>query len=203
MLSSQDDPMQEKTLKRIKIALAPIQCAPKPLTLHVISKLIQFEDVDAEDTLSVLQGIYQSLSSLLTGTSPGSRDPIASFHASILEFFEDEEQSKRFCLSREFSNGVMLKGCYDVMKSQLHFNMWNSTLPEWIVDRWSLPLDCTEELQHAKDQWTRYLIAQKDTDVQSLLEWVYYCILPWGELQLQNRMEHFLSHQALHPVVSI
>ncbi|KAF8312369.1 hypothetical protein DL93DRAFT_2229092 [Clavulina sp. PMI_390] len=200
--------LRETNLKRIKIALAPIQCARHPLQLSIICKLVHFEGVSHNNTLDVLKGIYQSLSSLLTGTLSGANEPIIPFHASIMEFFGDKNQSAAYYLDSNFSHAVLLEGCYAVMRNEIHFNMLQTphsgrTLMRSADTLIGPPCVGSDALQYAAMSWSEHLAAQKQVDVRALLEWFYLCGAPWEELGFRWLEEGHnpLQQNVSHPLV--
>ncbi|KAH7335048.1 WD40-repeat-containing domain protein [Rhizoctonia solani] len=109
---SLDDDEQD----HMRCVLYVIVCAKEPLVATTIASLAKLTEDQVWTTLQSLRSVVHV---------PEDQSLISTLHASFPEYMLDRSRSMKFCCDQSKSNEALLHRCFDVMKSELRFNICN------------------------------------------------------------------------------
>ncbi|CAE6461811.1 unnamed protein product [Rhizoctonia solani] len=172
--------LDDEEQDHMRRALSTIVCAREPLTAATIAFLATLTEDQVWSALQSLRSVVHV---------PENKGLISTLHASFPEYMLDEARSNGFYCDRSNSNQALLHRCFDVMKSELRFNICqlkNSYLTddqiedmEARVAQWISPT-----LSYACRYWGVHLTLSPAADNirGMLLDLLYNRLLFWMEV---------------------
>ncbi|KAL5637535.1 hypothetical protein ACGC1H_004079 [Rhizoctonia solani] len=106
--------LEEEEKGRMRRVLRTVVCAREPITAVTIAALAKLTERQVWSALQSLRSIVHV---------PENSNLISTLHASFPEYMLDESRSKELCCNEASSNETMVHRCFDVMKSELKFNI--------------------------------------------------------------------------------
>ncbi|CAE6396550.1 unnamed protein product [Rhizoctonia solani] len=100
--------------QRMERVLWTIVCAREPMTVATIASLASLDNDQVWAALQSLRSVVHV---------PENNALISTLHASFPEYMLDEARSKVFCCNESKSNETLARRCFEVMKSELRFNI--------------------------------------------------------------------------------
>ncbi|KZS87695.1 WD40 repeat-like protein, partial [Sistotremastrum niveocremeum HHB9708] len=139
----------------------------RPLSISALNALC----IPGENE-EVLKSVLMGLSSVLTGVSAESKDPVRVFHTSFRDFLFDERRSGVFYIDPSIPHVALAIACLQVMNTELKFNMCNLPTSYTVQSPSKDVLHCcvSEQLLYASEFWSHHLAETIGEADQSLIE---------------------------------
>ncbi|KEP46115.1 vegetative incompatibility protein HET-E-1 [Rhizoctonia solani 123E] len=109
-----DEHLDDDEKDRMRCVLWIIVCAREPMDADTLASLACLTERQVWSALQSLRSVVHV---------PEDKSLISTLHASFPEYMLDESRSKRFYCDESKSNEVLIHRCFDVMASELRFNI--------------------------------------------------------------------------------
>lgn len=198
-----EDGLEEIEVSRARLVLWTAVCVREPVTVKTLSTLAELSE---EDT----QAVLQSLLSVLHVSEADSL--VTTLHTSFPDFIFTQERSGHFFCDKETHAPILARRCFEVMKSELQFNICkleSSFVPDGMVGDLKDRIErcISRELSYACQHWGDHLSLCIPTDnlcallesflLDQLLFWMEVLNLskpkPLGGTTLK-RIQSWLTH---------
>ncbi|KAL5640137.1 hypothetical protein ACGC1H_007428 [Rhizoctonia solani] len=166
--------------ERMRCVLWTVVCAREPITAATIASLANLTERQVSFALQSLRSVVHV---------PENSSLISTLHASFPEYMLDDRRSQGFRCDQSKSNETLVHRCFDVMKSELRFNICalnNSYLDdEQVQDLEARVAECiSPTLSYACRYWASHLrvVLALDDTRDMLLEFLSNRLLFWMEV---------------------
>ncbi|CAE6379284.1 unnamed protein product [Rhizoctonia solani] len=180
-----NDHLGNEEKERMRRVLWTVVCAREPITAATIASLASLTERQVSSALQLLRSVVHV---------PEDSSLISTLHASFPEYMLDTSRSKGFCCDESRSNEMVVHRCFDVMKTELKFNICqleNSYLADNEVNDLEARVVryISPTLSYACRYWSSHLrlSSAKDISSEMLLDFLYERFLFWMEVLSLSR----------------
>ncbi|KEP45652.1 putative vegetative incompatibility protein HET-E-1 [Rhizoctonia solani 123E] len=166
--------------ERVRRVLWTVACAREPITAATIASLANLTERQVSSALQSLRSVVHV---------PEDSSLISTLHASFPEYMLDDQRSKGLYCDESKSNETLVQRCFDIMKSELRFNICqleNSYLADdQVNDLEARVVRCiSPTLSYACRYWSSHLrlSSAKDNTSKMLLDFLFERFLFWMEV---------------------
>jgi len=190
ILSAAVDPkrLEEQEMNDIRLTLKTVVCAKEPMTVQALASLLSLTEEQVLFSLQPLRSILH--------VQDDTHGLVSPFHASFPDYLFDKLRSGDFhCKATEHSE-VLANFCFDLMKTQLLFNICKLE-SSFVFDEDVLDLPdrikkfISPALSYACRHWGEHLRQGNFTDTahEKLVDFLTHRLLFWMEvLNLERHM---------------
>ncbi|KEP45549.1 vegetative incompatibility protein HET-E-1 [Rhizoctonia solani 123E] len=175
-----NDHLGNEEKERMRRVLWTVVCAREPITAAMIASLASLTERQVSSALQSLRSVVHV---------PEDSSLISTLHASFPEYMLDDQRSKGFYCDESKSNETLVHRCFDIMKSELRFNICqleNSYLSDdQVNDLETRVVRCiSPTLSYACRYWSSHLRLSSATDNarKMLLDFLFNRFLFWMEV---------------------
>ncbi|KEP46108.1 vegetative incompatibility protein HET-E-1 [Rhizoctonia solani 123E] len=180
-----DEQLDDDEKDRMRCVLWTIVCAREPVGAATLATLACLTERQVWSAIQSLRSVVHV---------PEDNSLISTLHASFPEYMLDNQRSKGFYCDESKLNTTLVHRCFDIMKSELRFNICqleNSYLADdQVSDLEARVVRCiSPTLSYACRYWSSHLrlSSAKDNASQMLLDFLFDRFLFWMEVLSLSR----------------
>ena len=154
--------LEDEEIHHIRLTLWTAVCAKEPMTAQTLGSLVGLSEGQVHVSLEPLRSVLH--------VPEDVDEQISTLHASFPDYMFDKQRSQMFYCDQSLHNELLASGCFDVMKTQLRFNIcklessfvFDKNVPD-LADRKKMFI--SRALSYACRYWGEHLEQGKMTDV--------------------------------------
>ncbi|CAE6470438.1 unnamed protein product [Rhizoctonia solani] len=169
----------------MRSVLRAVVCAQEPLVATTIASLAILTEDQVWTALQSLRSVVHV---------PEDHSRISTLHASFPEYMLDKSRSMKFCCDPSKSNEALVHQCFEVMKSELRFNICNLEssylIDEQVEDmKTRITRFISPSVSYACRYWSAHLLLSPavDNTRNMLLDLLHSRLLFWMEVLSLSR----------------